>query len=77
MCTHSTVTHRLRIGVIDFQMLCLFFRCFGYFLLYQRVRNICFSLVWNITIFNFCSEKLLKYPFMLDVVDQLEIREVF
>ena len=24
--------------------------------------------------FHFCDEKLLKYPFMLDVVDQLEIR---
>ena len=62
---------------IDFQVLGLFFRCFWYFLFYERVHHICFSVVWNIIFLNFYNEKLLKYPFMLDVVDQLEIREVF
>ena len=48
--------------------------CFWYLLFYERVHNIGFSVIWNIIIFRFCNDKLLKYPFMLDVVDQLEIR---
>ena len=65
---------KLRIGGIDFQELCLFITCFWYFFFYERVLNICLSVIWNIIFFHFCNEKLLKYSFMLDVFDQLEIR---
>ena len=44
--------------------------CFWYLLVYEKAHNIRFSVIWNIIIFHFCNEKLLKYPFMLDVVDE-------
>ena len=56
---------------------CVCLLMYEYFWLYDRVHIICFSVFWNIIIFHFCSEKLLKYQVKLDVVDQLEIGEVF
>ena len=50
------------------------YHMFLVFLFYERVHNICLSVIWNIVIFHFFNEKLLKYSFMLDIFDELEIR---
>ena len=72
-----SVLKNLKCPIMEAQVLCLFFWCFGYFWFYDRVHSICFGVFWHMIICHFCIEKLMQYHFMLDVVDQLKIREVF
>ena len=66
---------KLRIGGIDFQELCLFITCFWYlFFLWKGSQYLSQCHLKHKYFFHFCNEKLLKYSFMLDVFDQLEIR---
>ena len=66
-CRVNVLINKLRIGVIHFQVQCLFFRCFWYFLFYERVHHIFFKVVWNIIIFHFYDESYWCTPlcFML------------
>ena len=51
--------------------------CTSDFFRYLFCHNICFRMYWLIIIFHFSNGMLLKYHFILDVISQLEIWEVF
>ena len=52
-----SVLKNLKCPIMEAQVLCLFFWCFGYFWFYDRVHSICFGVFWHMIICHFSPQE--------------------